>query len=197
MSGHGGPSFDLLDVIGHHPRILEVPTRLHPTNQIHTTSRTNLGQLEDEHFVCIVTLSWEFVPLDVSPIANTPQLCDAIHNTEPPQIFERGNLRTKVWGIQLSTTLKDRFELFQGEETLCVIITRKEEITYNVLAGVEDDLAVRGLRRTVNVVFEKCIDTLSTVSGVSYLDWMLINTDMNACSLGGLLPMDVEDFGIA
>jgi hypothetical protein len=197
MSGHGGPPFDPLDVVGHHPRILEVPTRLHPTNQIHTTSRTNLGHLEDEHLVCIVPLTWKLVPLDVSPIANAPELCDAIHNTEPPQKFERGNLRTKVRGIQLSTTLKDRFELFQGEETLCVIITRKEEITYNVLAGFEDDLAVRGLRRTVNVLLEKSIDALSAVSADSNLDWMLMSTDMNAGSLGGLLPMDVEDFGIA
>jgi hypothetical protein len=77
MSGHSGPPFDPFDVIGHHPRILEVPTRLHPTNQIHTTSRTNLGHLEDEHLVCIVPLTWKLVPLDVSPIANAPELCDA------------------------------------------------------------------------------------------------------------------------
>jgi hypothetical protein len=197
MSRHGGPPFDPFDVIGHHPRVLEVPTRLHPMNQIHTTSRTNLGHLEDEHLVCIVPLSWELIPLDVSPIANTPQLCDAIHNTEPPQTFESGNLRTKVRGIQLSTPLKERFELFQGEETLCVIITRKEEITRNVFASFEDDLAVRGLRRTVNVLLEKCIDTLPTVSAVSNLDWVLMSTDMNAGSLRRLLPMDVEDFGIA
>jgi hypothetical protein len=135
--------------------------------------------------------------LDVSPIANAPELCDAIYNTEPPQIFERGNLRAKVGGIQLSTTLKHRFELFQGEKTLCVIITRKEEITYNDFAGFEDDLAVRGLRITVNVLLEKCIDTLSAVSAVSNLDWMLMSTDMNAGSLRKLLTMDVEDFGIA
>jgi hypothetical protein len=80
---------------------------------------------------------------------------------------------------------------------LYVIITRKEEITYNVLAGFKDDLDVRGLRRTVNVLLEKCIDTLLVVSVVSNLDWMLMSTDMNAGSLGGLFPIDVEDFGIA
>jgi hypothetical protein len=112
MSSHGGPPFDPLHVIGHHLHVLEVPTRLHPTNQVHSTSRTNLGHLEDEHLVRIVTLSWELVSLDIGPIANTPKLCDAIHNTEPPQKFERGNLRAKVWGIQLSTTLKHSIELF-------------------------------------------------------------------------------------
>jgi hypothetical protein len=119
------------------------------------------------------------------------------HNTEPPQIFERGNLISKVRGIQLSTTLKHRFKLFQGEQTLCVIIARKKEITHNVIAGFKDDLAVSGLRRTVNVLLEKCIDTLPAVSAVSNLDWMLMSTDMNAGSLGGVLPMDVEYFGIA
>jgi hypothetical protein len=108
MSGHGGP----FDVIAHHPRVLNVPTRLHASNQIHSTSRTNLGHLEDENLGCIVTLSWELIPLDVGPIANALELCDAIHNTKPPQIFERGNLRAKVWGIELSTALKHRFKLF-------------------------------------------------------------------------------------
>jgi hypothetical protein len=135
--------------------------------------------------------------LDVNPIANAPEVCDAIHNTKPPQIFERGNLRAKIRGIQLSTTLKHRFEFFQGEETLYVIITTKEEITHNVFVGFKDNLVVRGLRRTVNVLFEKCIDTLLAVSAVSNLDWMSMSTDMNAGSLGGLLPMDVENFGIA
>ena len=76
-------------------------------------------------------------------------------------------------------------------------IFRKEELTNNVLASFKDDLAVRGLRRTLNVLLEKCIDTLPTVSAVSNLDWMLMSTDVNAGSLGGLLPMDVEDFCIA
>src|SRR5665213_708460 len=111
MSGHGGPAFDPLDMIGHHPSILKVPTRLHPPNQIHSTSWTNLRHLEDENLVRLVTLSWELISLDVGPIANASELSDAIHNTEPPQKFERGNLRSKIRGSQLSTALKHRFEL--------------------------------------------------------------------------------------
>ena len=38
MSGHGSPSFDSLDKIGHHLHILEVPTWLHLSNQVHSTS---------------------------------------------------------------------------------------------------------------------------------------------------------------
>jgi hypothetical protein len=125
MSGHGGPLFDPLHVIGHHPRVLKVPTRLHQSNQIHFTSKTNLQHLEDEHLVRIVTLSWELIPLDVGPTANASELCDAIHNIEPLQIFERGNLRAKVWKIQLSIALKHMFELFNGEETMCVVIATR------------------------------------------------------------------------
>ena len=80
---------------------------------------------------------------------------------------------------------------------MCVTIDRKEEVTNNVLAGFKDDLAVGGLRRTLNVLFKKCIDTLTTVSAVSNLHWMLMRSDVNAGSLGGLLPMDVEDFFLA
>jgi len=76
-------------------------------------------------------------------------------------------------------------------------IFRKEELTNNVLAGFKDDLAVRGLRRTLNVLLEKSIDTLPTVSAVPNLHWMLMSSNMNAGSLGGILPMDVEDFGLA
>jgi hypothetical protein len=42
MSGHNDPSFDSLDVIGHHPHVLKVTIRLHPSNHIHSTSKTNL-----------------------------------------------------------------------------------------------------------------------------------------------------------
>jgi hypothetical protein len=47
------------------------------------------------------------------------------------------------------------------------------------------------------VLLEKCIDTLPAVSAVSNLHWMLMSTEMNASSLRGLLPMDVEDFRLA
>ena len=77
---------------------------------------------------------------------------------------------------------------------LCVIIARKEELTNNILAGFKDDLAVRGLRRTLNVLLDECIDALPAVSAISNLHRMLMGTDMNAGSLGGLLPMDVENF---
>ena len=76
-------------------------------------------------------------------------------------------------------------------------IFRKEEVTNNVLDGFKDDLAVSGLRRTLNVLLEKSIDALPIVSAVPNLDWMLMSSDMNAGSLGEILPMDVENFRLA
>ena len=71
---------------------------------------------------------------------------------------------------------------------MCVIIATKEELTNNVLVG---------LRHTLNVLLDKCIYAFPTLSAVSNLHWMLMGTDMNGGSLGGLLSMHVEDFCIA
>ena len=193
MNNHGGPPFNPFYMIGHHPDILKVPTRLPLSSQMHYISWTNLRHLEDEHLVPIITLTGEMIRLDVGPISNALEFCNAIHNTEFPQIFERGNLRAKVWEIQLSTTLKHRFKLFKGEETVCVIIATKEELTNNVIVGFKDDLVVWGLRRMLNVL----LDALPVVSAVSNLHGMLMSTDMNAGSLGRFLPMHVEYFCLA
>ena len=76
-------------------------------------------------------------------------------------------------------------------------ILGKEELTNNVLAGFKDGLVVRGLRRTFNVLLKKSIDALPTVSAVSNLHGMLMSSDMNAGSLGEILPMHIEDFCLA
>ncbi len=78
-----------------------------------------------------------------------------------------------------------------------ISIFRKEEFTNNVFAGFKDDLAVSGLRRTLNVLFEKSIDAFPTVSAIPNLDWMLMSSDMNAGSLREILPMDVENLRLA
>ena len=80
---------------------------------------------------------------------------------------------------------------------MCVTIFRKEELTNDVFADFKDNLVVRGLRRMLNMLLEKCIDTLTTVPAVSNLHYMLMSSDMNAGSLRGILPLDVEDFCLA
>ena len=78
-----------------------------------------------------------------------------------------------------------------------VTIGKKEELTNNVLVGFKDDLVVGGLRRTLNVLLEKCIETLPTVTAAPNLHRMMMSFDMNAGSLGGPSPIEVEDFRIA
>ena len=60
-----------------------------------------------------------------------------------------------------------------------------------------NDLVVRSLRRTLNVLLDKSIDTLPTVSAVSNVHGMLMSSDINVGSLGVILPIDVENFRLA
>jgi hypothetical protein len=76
-------------------------------------------------------------------------------------------------------------------------IIAEEELTHKILACLKNNFAVSGLGRSLDVLLEKCIDTLPAVSAVSNLHRMLMSTEMNAGSLRGLLPMDVEDFRLA
>ena len=81
VAGHGGPLGDAFDMIGHDPSMLEIPTRLHVLNQVNPTTAANLGHLEDENFVRLVTMAWKLIPLDIGPSADTSKLGDAIHNS--------------------------------------------------------------------------------------------------------------------
>jgi len=100
-------------------------------------------------------------------------------------------------GIQLLATIKIGFKFFQGKGFMRNSIIAEEELTHKILACLKNNFAVSGLGRSLDVLLEKCIDTLPAVSAVSNLDWVFMSTDMNAGSLRRLLPMDVEDFGIA
>jgi hypothetical protein len=53
VTGHGGPLGDAFDMVGHDPNMLEITARLHAFNLIDTTTRANLGHLENENFVRI------------------------------------------------------------------------------------------------------------------------------------------------
>jgi hypothetical protein len=68
-------------MVGHDPSMLEITARLHAFNQVDPTTRANLEHLENENFVCIVTLAWELIPLDIGPGADTSKFGDAIQNS--------------------------------------------------------------------------------------------------------------------
>jgi hypothetical protein len=104
---------------------------------------------------------------------------------------------SEVRGIQLLATIKIGLKFFQGKGFMRNSIIAEEELTHKVLVCFKNNFAVSGLGRSLDVLLQKCIDTLPAVSTISNLHWMLMNTEMNACSLRGLLPMDVEDFRLA
>ena len=68
-------------MVRHDPCMLEITARLHAFNQVDPTTRADLGHFENKNFVCIVTLSWELIPLDIGPGADTSKFGDAIHNS--------------------------------------------------------------------------------------------------------------------
>jgi hypothetical protein len=76
-------------------------------------------------------------------------------------------------------------------------IIAEEELTHKVFAGLKNNFAVSGLGRTLDVLLQEGVDALATISAVANLHRMLMSTEMNTCSLRGLLPMDVEDFCLA
>jgi hypothetical protein len=88
MGGHGGPTCDSLDMVGHDPCSLEITAGLHTMNQVDTTPGANFGHLENEDLVRVITLAGELVSLNVSPTTNTSKPGDAIHDSESPQVLE-------------------------------------------------------------------------------------------------------------
>jgi hypothetical protein len=57
VASHGGPLCDAFDMVGHDPSMLEITARLHALNQVDPTTGAYLGHLENENFVCVVTLA--------------------------------------------------------------------------------------------------------------------------------------------
>jgi len=78
-----------------------------------------------------------------------------------------------------------------------VIIVAKEELTDEVFADLQDDFAVSGLGRPVDLLLNECVDSLATNSAVTNLDRVTVCTEMDTSTLGGFPPVNVEDLGIA
>jgi hypothetical protein len=81
VAGHGGPLGDAFDMVGHNPSMLEITARLRALNQVDPTTGADLGHFENKNFVCIVTLAWELIPLDIGLGVDTSKFGDAIHNS--------------------------------------------------------------------------------------------------------------------
>jgi hypothetical protein len=63
MARHCGLLLDMLDMVKHKPRVLQISSWLHALDEVHTTSRSIFQHLEDIDL--ILALPWKDVALDV------------------------------------------------------------------------------------------------------------------------------------
>ena len=194
---HGGPLGDTFDMVGHDPSMLKIPAGLHTPNQVVPTTKADLGHLENKNFVRIVTLVWELIPLDIGPGDDTSKLGDAIHNSSPTSVFEGDNFVSEMGGIQLFATIKNGLKFFQRMKLMRIIIIAEEELTHKVLVGFTDDFAMSGLGRSFNVLLNEGVNALAAFPAVANLDGVTMIVHMNAGSMGGVIVVDVECFGVA
>ena len=99
----------------------------------------------------------------------------------------------EVGGIQLLATIKNGLEFFQRKKLMKSTIIAEEELTHKVLAGFEDEFALSGLGRLLNMLLEEGVDALVTISAIANFDWMTMVAKMNAGTLSGVIAMNVED----
>jgi hypothetical protein len=102
-----------------------------------------------------------------------------------------------VGEIQLLATLKNGFKFFQGKELMRISIIAEEEFTHKVLAGLKNNFSMSGLGRSLDVLLDKGVNALATISAVANLDRVSMVAQMNARTLSGIIAVDVEDFGMA
>jgi hypothetical protein len=77
-----------------------------------------------------------------------------------------------------------------------ITIIAEEELTNKILAGFQDDFAMSGLGRSLDVLLQEGVDALVTIFALTNFDGMKMVAKMNACTLSGDIAMDVEDFGM-
>jgi hypothetical protein len=99
--------------------------------------------------------------------------------------------------MQLLASIKNGLKFFQRKELMRIIMIAEEEVTHEVLAGLNNNFFVSRLRRSFHVLLDLGVYALATISEVAYLDWVAVVAQMNACTLSGVIAVDVEDFGVA
>jgi hypothetical protein len=102
-----------------------------------------------------------------------------------------------VGGIPLLATIKNGLKFFQRKELMRISIIAEEELTHKVLAGLKNNFSLSGLVRSLDVLLDKGVDALATISAVADLDSVAMVAQMNACTLSDIIAVDVEDFGMA
>ena len=73
-------------------------------------------------------------------------------------------------GIQVLATIKNGFKFFQGKELMRISIIAEEEFSHNVFVGLKNNFPVNGLGRSLDVLLDKRVDALATISAVANPD---------------------------
>jgi hypothetical protein len=102
----------------------------------------------------------------------------------------------EVGEIQLLGTIKNGLKIFQGKELMRINIIAEEDLTNKIIAGIEDNFSISGLGCLLDVLLQEGVDAFATISAVANFDGMKMVAKMNACTLSGVIAMDVEDFGM-
>ena len=106
MTCNGRSINDVFDVIRDDPSMLEIATKLHPYDQVHSTTRIYLGHFENKDLVGIFTLAKEYVPLNVRLIVEVFKLGDAIYDAKPLQVHKLSDFVSKTRESQFLAAIK-------------------------------------------------------------------------------------------
>ena len=72
----------------------------------------------------------------------------------------------------------------------------EEELNHNVLAGFKKFFAMSSLGHLLILLFDEGVDAFAATSAVANLDMVPKVDQMNTSTLSGVIPLDVEDFGV-
>jgi hypothetical protein len=99
---------DMLDVIKHDPRILQISSRLHSFDQMHPRSRPHFGHLENKHLIRVRAMFWKLVLLNVGLVAIASEHSNAVHDSKSSNIHECGDVVLNAWGTHIFVLLENR-----------------------------------------------------------------------------------------
>jgi hypothetical protein len=99
---------DTFDVIEHDPRVLQISSRLHLFDQVHSRSGPHLEHLEIKHLVRVRVLSRELILLNVGPVATASEHGNAVHDPKSSNIPKSGDVILDAWGAHIFALLENR-----------------------------------------------------------------------------------------
>lgn len=73
----------------------------------------------------------------------------------------------------------------------------EEELTHKVLASFNNNFAMSGLGRLLDMVLDEGVNVHVVISAVANLDEVPMVAQMNGRTLSGVIAVEIEDLGVA